>query len=83
MSSLLRLGKGVRLQFEPSTRSHVLLFPEGCVDLNGSAAVLLSLLPSRRSDLKRTLRDRHGAKGEEGVDDFLDQALASKWIRDE
>lgn len=80
-SLLLRLGRGVRLQFETSTRSHVLLFPEGCVDLNESAASLLSLLPSTRSGLKRTLRERHGPRGEEGVDDFLDQALSSKWIR--
>ena len=37
-----RLGKGVRLQSDPTTGKSVLLFPEGVVELNETAHEILS-----------------------------------------
>ena len=39
----LSLDKKFRLQYEPSQASHVLLFPEGMIQLNDSAAAILQL----------------------------------------
>jgi pyrroloquinoline quinone biosynthesis protein D len=36
------LGSGMRLQWEPAQEAHVLLYPEGMVRLNGSAAAILT-----------------------------------------
>lgn len=76
---LMRLGRGVRVQFEPVTRTHVLLFPEGCVDLNESAKEVLTRLPMERSRLRGALQNDYGTT--EGLDDFLDHALRMRWIR--
>jgi pyrroloquinoline quinone biosynthesis protein D len=36
------LVSGMRLQWEPAQEAHVLLYPEGMVRLNGSAAAILT-----------------------------------------
>ena len=36
-----RIGAGFRLQWEPAQNAHVLLYPEGMVQLNHSAAEIL------------------------------------------
>ena len=36
------IAHGLRLQWEPAQEAHVLLYPEGMVKLNGSAAAILS-----------------------------------------
>lgn len=45
-----RLGRGLRLQFEPVQDCHVLLYPEGMVKLNQSGAEIL-----KRCDGTRTI----------------------------
>ena len=77
--AVLRLGRGVRVQYEKITRNHVLLFPEGCVDLNESAKEVLTRLPSTRDQLATTLQAEYGST--EGLGEFLDEALRMKWIR--
>ena len=37
----LRIATGFRLQWEEAQQSHVLLYPEGMVTLNGSSAEIL------------------------------------------
>ena len=36
------VGRGFRLQFEPAQEAHVLLYPEGMVKLNNSAAAIMT-----------------------------------------
>ena len=46
------VGRGFRLQWEPAQDAHVLLYPEGMVKLNSSAAAIMS-----RCDGVRTVAD--------------------------
>lgn len=46
------IGAGFRLQWEPAQETHVLLYPEGMVKLNQSAAAILT-----RCDGTRTVAD--------------------------
>ena len=46
------VGRGFRMQWEPAQEAHVLLYPEGMVKLNNSAAAILS-----RCDGIRTVAD--------------------------
>jgi pyrroloquinoline quinone biosynthesis protein D len=46
------IGRGFRLQWEPAQEAHVLLYPEGMVKLNQSAAAILT-----RCDGVRTVAD--------------------------
>src|SRR5690606_13285914 len=54
------IGHGFRLQWEPAQGAHVLLYPEGMVKLNGSAAEILRrctgelTLDEITADLERT-----------------------------
>ena len=47
-----RIAAGFRLQWEPAQNAHVLLYPEGMVQLNDSAAEIL-----RRCDGRHTVAD--------------------------
>ncbi len=46
------VGRGFRLQWEEAQNSHVLLYPEGMIKLNGSAGEIL-----KRCDGTRTIAD--------------------------
>jgi pyrroloquinoline quinone biosynthesis protein D len=46
------VGRGFRLQWEPAQEAHVLLYPEGMVKLNSSAAAIMT-----RCDGIRTVTD--------------------------
>ncbi|MDN3557779.1 pyrroloquinoline quinone biosynthesis peptide chaperone PqqD [Halomonas maura] len=83
---VFRLRPGWRLQWEPAQGRHVLLYPEGMVQLNDSAGAVLGLVDGRR-DLAAIL----SALGErfpeaetlaDDVHEFLAEALAQGWIRD-
>ncbi|MCS7100277.1 MAG: pyrroloquinoline quinone biosynthesis peptide chaperone PqqD [Burkholderiaceae bacterium] len=77
------IGRGLRLQWEPAQQAHVLLYPEGMVKLNASAAEIL-----RRCDGTRTLaqivaelREAYGgADLQDDVREFVAQALARGWL---
>jgi len=79
-----RLAPGFRLQWEPAQKSHVLLYPEGMVKLNGSAGEILKRCDGARSvdeivaDLERTF-DRTGLAGD--VQAFLDIARQQRWVQ--
>lgn len=45
----LRIRRGFRLQWEPVQNGHVLLYPEGMIQLNDSAAHILKLVDGKRS----------------------------------
>ncbi|NLJ12431.1 MAG: pyrroloquinoline quinone biosynthesis peptide chaperone PqqD [Gammaproteobacteria bacterium] len=44
-----RIRRGFRLQWEPAQSCHVLLYPEGMIQLNDSAAHILKLVDEQRS----------------------------------
>jgi pyrroloquinoline quinone biosynthesis protein D len=44
-----RLASGVRLRWDGVRERHVLLFPEGAVNLNGTAADVLELCDGKRT----------------------------------
>ena len=51
-SAVPQVGRGFRLQWEPAQEAHVLLYPEGMVKLNNSAAAIMT-----RCDGVRTVAD--------------------------
>lgn len=48
MKQIPRLRRGFRFQWEPAQKCHVLLYPEGMVRLNDSAAAILGAIDGRR-----------------------------------
>lgn len=80
------LRPGWRLQWEQAQGRHVLLYPEGMVQLNASAGAILELLDGERdvAAIIHVLRERFpAAEGLEGdIREFLGEALAQGWIRE-
>jgi pyrroloquinoline quinone biosynthesis protein D len=79
----LQLGKHFRLQWEPSQGCHVLLYPEGMVQLQGGAEEIM-----KRIDGKTTLRGLiealeaafPGADLRDDVVEFAEIAYAKGWL---
>jgi pyrroloquinoline quinone biosynthesis protein D len=77
------VGKGFRLQWEPAQDAHVLLYPEGMVKLNRTAAAILSRCDGRRTivEIVSDLETTYGATGlEKDVVAFMSMALARNWL---
>ena len=77
------IGRGFRLQWEPAQQAHVLLYPEGMVQLNQSAAAILTRCDGVRSvteivaDLERT----YGIAGlTPDVCAFIALAMERTWL---
>jgi pyrroloquinoline quinone biosynthesis protein D len=77
------IRSGIRLQWEEVQSSYVLLYPEGMVKLNTSAAEILKRCDGARSvdeivaDLESAF-NRTGLQGE--IEHFLQLARAQGWI---
>ncbi|HWK70661.1 pyrroloquinoline quinone biosynthesis peptide chaperone PqqD [Pollutimonas sp. M17] len=73
-----------RLQWEEAQNSYVLLYPEGMVQLNSSAAEILKRCDGVR-DVSGIVADLESAFSESGlrpdVEEFLRAALERGWIR--
>jgi pyrroloquinoline quinone biosynthesis protein D len=77
------IGRGMRLQWEPAQKAHVLLYPEGMIKLNGSAGEIM-----KRCDGVRTLSeitaDLERSFATTGLGDdvaaFVAMALQKKWL---
>jgi pyrroloquinoline quinone biosynthesis protein D len=81
----IRLAPRMRLQWEKAEQAHVLLYPEGMVQLNESAAVILELCDGSRTaqDVVRELIQRFGDHSlTADVHEFLDAARSHGWIVD-
>jgi pyrroloquinoline quinone biosynthesis protein D len=80
---LPKIAPGFRFQFEPAQQSHVLLFPEGMIKLNGPAAEILkrcngtSTIDAITQDLQLTFNQ---ANLSHDVHSFLTDALQRGWI---
>ena len=79
----LRLANGYRFQWEPAQDSHVLLYPEGMVKLNQTAALILSKVNNERSleqikaELNRQFPD---ADVDEDIELFVRTAIEKRWL---
>jgi pyrroloquinoline quinone biosynthesis protein D len=78
------LSRLFRMQWEEAQGSYVLLYPEGMVKLNQSAAEILKRCDGQR-DVPAIVDDLEQAFGVGGlradVDDFLQAANERGWIR--
>jgi pyrroloquinoline quinone biosynthesis protein D len=77
------LNKLFRLQFEPAQNAHVLLFPEGMVKLNPSAAAILERCDGKHTvaqliDALEAAFNTSGLQNE--VRGFLEFAGERNWI---
>jgi len=77
------LGRGFRLQWEPAQESHVLLYPEGMVKLNGSAGEILKRCDGERT-VAEIVTDLETAFATTGLGDevvnFMAAAVAKRWL---
>ncbi len=79
----IRLARGHRVQFEQAQKCDVLLYPEGVVQLNESAAVILKLVDGTRTaaDIAAELNRQYpGEDLTADVREFLEIANARGWI---
>lgn len=76
---------GYRMQWEPVQNCHVLLYPEGMVQLNDSAAEVLQRVDGQRSvnaiidELKACFPA--ASELDEDVLNFIEEAHEQHWIR--
>ncbi|WP_166257571.1 pyrroloquinoline quinone biosynthesis peptide chaperone PqqD [Marinobacter salicampi] len=84
MDQVPRLRPGFRFQWEPVQKAHVLLYPEGMVKLNDSAAAILSEIDGERtvSAIVARLEERFPDAGalDGDVQEFLEDARQQHWI---
>jgi pyrroloquinoline quinone biosynthesis protein D len=83
VTSVPRLGRGFRLQWEAAQNCHVLLYPEGMVKLNGSAGEILKRCDGVRSvaEITADLEQAFSRPGLEGdVLAFVELAEKQRWL---
>ena len=79
-----RWRRGYRFQYELAQRGHVLLYPEGMIKLNDSAALIGGLIDGRRDvaaiigELARQFPDV--AELGDDIEQFMEVARAQHWI---
>ena len=77
------VGRGFRLQWEPAQGAHVLLYPEGMVKLNPSAAAIMTRCDGERT-LAQIVADIEREYGVTGlvadVASFVAMARAKSWL---
>jgi pyrroloquinoline quinone biosynthesis protein D len=77
------VGRGFRLQWEPAQDAHVLLYPEGMVKLNSSAAAIMSRCDGIRTvaDIVADIERTYGVTGlAADVTAFVEMARAKSWL---
>ena len=82
-TSIPRIGKGFRLQWEQAQQAYVLLYPEGMVKLNGSAGEILTRCDGARpvGAIIADLEQRFATNGlANDVCAFLESACKQHWV---
>ena len=79
-----RIARGHRMQFEPAQDCHVLLYPEGMITLNPSAAEILQRCDGEKP--VQTICDElsaafEGAEVTSDVHEFLRLAASQGWVQ--
>jgi pyrroloquinoline quinone biosynthesis protein D len=83
-SAPIELVRQYRFQWEPAQQSHVLLYPEGMVQLPGSAGEIMKRVDGTRSldDIVADLQAAFpGVELRADVVEFLEVAHGKGWIR--
>lgn len=78
------VSPGMRLQWEPAQEAHVLLYPEGMVKLNGSAAAIMTRCDGVRTvqEIIADIERSYEATGLEAeVLAFIGIAVKQGWLR--
>lgn len=75
---------GYRYQYEPAQKGHVLLYPEGMIKLNDSAALIGGLIDGER-DVAAIIQALDAqfpgvAQLAEDIEQFMEVARAEHWI---
>lgn len=84
--SVCRLRPGWRLQWEETQQRHVLLYPEGMVQLNDTAGAILAQLDGQRdveaviASLQAHYPEAPAAAIAEDVHEFMIDAAQQGWI---
>ena len=75
---------GYRFQYEPAQKGHVLLYPEGMIKLNDSAALIGGLIDGERNvtAIIAALDEQFPGVPELGddIEQFMEVARAQHWI---
>ncbi len=84
-SSIPRINRHFRLQWEEAQQAYVLLYPEGMVTLNGSAGEIMACCDGAMNvagmiDLLEQRFPEAGALGDD-IREFLGEAYAQRWIQ--
>ena len=77
------VGRGFRLQWEPAQEAHVLLYPEGMVKLNASAAAIMTRCDGVRTvaEIVADIEQSFGATGlAADVAAFVAMAREKSWL---
>ena len=77
------VGRGFRLQWEPAQEAHVLLYPEGMVKLNSSAAAIMTRCDGVRTvaDIVADIERTYGVTGlAADVSAFVLMAREKSWL---
>src|SRR3954468_23426700 len=77
------VGRGFRLQWEAAQGAHVLLYPEGMVKLNSSAAAIMSRCDGIRTvaDIVADIERTYGVTGlAADVNAFVAMAREKSWL---
>ena len=77
------VGRGFRLQWEAAQEAHVLLYPEGMVKLNSSAAAIMSRCDGVRTvaDIVADIERSYGVTGlAADVRAFVAMAREKSWL---
>ncbi|PBQ02907.1 pyrroloquinoline quinone biosynthesis peptide chaperone PqqD [Pseudomonas congelans] len=76
--------QGYRFQYEPAQKAHVVLYPEGMIKLNESAALIGGLIDGKRTiaTIIHALHQQFPNVPELGmdVDEFMEGAKKKNWI---
>ena len=79
-----RWRPGYRFQYEPAQKGHVLLYPEGMIKLNDSAALIGGLIDGERdvAAIIQALEVQFPGVAELGddIEQFMEVANAQFWI---
>ena len=84
LTQIPKLAAGYRLQWEPVQENYVLLYPEGMVQLNDTAAAILGVCNCERSTAQviTHLEVEYETEGlQDDVIRFLTEALERGWVK--
>lgn len=83
-SSVPKLWRVARLNFDTVRQQHVLLYPEGAVLLNATGAAILELCDGQRSiaAIAQILGERYNCEVIDDVTEYLSQLAERELIRD-